>query len=248
MMKLKAWITALIIVFSAVSAIAVAGEPQHVVIFGDSNSWLGGDDCSKPRGWNFWLREALQPESIHSYARSGATWTHTAKTKRNTQEYTEVLGDDNVVMNQIFRMEEAMDSGTQVKPDLILIMAGTNDAWFRPESLDDTQGQTPCSAHRGVSPRVSSLAEAVAYDCALLRERLPEARIVLLTPMRSRQAGKRNILRAGDIIVTCGEQLGIEVIRLDGEAVETADGTHTTVAGAKRIGEIIAQRLFLNDK
>ena len=109
----------------------MAQQPLDVIIFGDSNTWYGGDNCDKPRGWNKWFKDAFQPATIKSYARSGATWTNTTTTKRNTQENTARLGNDNVIYNQICRLEEAIDSGVQPQPQLILIMAGTNDAWFQ---------------------------------------------------------------------------------------------------------------------
>ena len=107
-----------------------AGMPLHVVILGDSNTWLGGDDCNKPQGWNKWFCDAFQPASCRSYARSGATWTNTPQTRRNTQENIGILGNDNVIYNQICRLEEAIFNGSQPTPQLILILAGTNDAWF----------------------------------------------------------------------------------------------------------------------
>ena len=66
----------------------MAQQPLDVIIFGDSNTWYGGDNCDKPRGWNKWFKDAFQPATIKSYARSGATWTNTTTTKRNTQENT----------------------------------------------------------------------------------------------------------------------------------------------------------------
>ena len=87
-------------------------EPEEdVVILGDSNTWLGGDDCTKPKGWNTWFKEAMKPRSCHSYARSGSTWTHTPNTKRDTKEDIGTIGDNNVIINQIFRLEEAINEG-----------------------------------------------------------------------------------------------------------------------------------------
>ena len=116
----------------------VAQKPLHVVILGDSNTWIGGDDCDQPQGWNKWFKDVFQPTTCKSYARSGATWTNTPQTHRNTLENIEVLGNDNVIYNQICRLQEAIDSGIQHTPQLILILAGTNDAWFtkaRPMAL-----------------------------------------------------------------------------------------------------------------
>ena len=72
-----------------------ANDSTHVAILGDSNTWLGGDQCDQPRGWNKWFKDYFAPASCRSYARSGATWTNTARTKRNPDEVKEVLsGED----------------------------------------------------------------------------------------------------------------------------------------------------------
>jgi hypothetical protein len=93
-------------------AVFVMGQEQsHVVFLGDSNTWIGGDKCDVNRGWNYWVREMLQPTTCRSYARSGATWVHTDKMVRDTEENTAVLSDNNVVTNQIYRLQEAVEAG-----------------------------------------------------------------------------------------------------------------------------------------
>ena len=135
-----------LIVSLMVALTTVAQKPLHVVMLGDSNTWIGGDDCDKPLGWNKWFKDALQPTTCKSYARSGATWTNTPQTHRDTKENIEILGNNNVIYNQICRLQEAVEGGDQAIPQLILIMAGTNDAWFqkqRPKAFlrsDDTYG------------------------------------------------------------------------------------------------------------
>ena len=88
---------------------ARAQQQLHIAILGDSNTWLGGDECDNQKGWNKWFKDILQPASCRSYARSGATWTHTTKTKRDTKENIGKLGKDNVIFNQVMRLKEAYD-------------------------------------------------------------------------------------------------------------------------------------------
>lgn len=108
-----------------------AQSVMHVVILGDSNTFIGGDQCDKPQGWNKWFKELAKPLSCRSYARSGATWTHTSNTVYDIEENTGVLSDNNVIYNQVNRLlKETGEEKTQPTPDLILIMAGTNDLWF----------------------------------------------------------------------------------------------------------------------
>ena len=237
------------------------GQNVDVVILGDSNTWIGGDECDQPQGWNKWFKDVFQPTTCKSYARSGATWTNTPQTHRNTLENIEVLGNDNVIYNQICRLQEAVDSGIQDKPQLIVILAGTNDAWFtkaRPKALSKSVCKACSTDCCKITDRpvneVLTLAESVCYGCELLKAAYPEARIILLTPLQSVAAGTENITKASDIIEDCGQRMGLSVIRLDKdggidaakEKVKhhlTIDGTHTSKAGARLVGTFIAQQI-----
>ena len=231
----------------------------HVVMLGDSNTWLGGDDCSKAKGWNKWFRDKMQPKSCRSYARSGATWTNTEETKTNVEENIGVLGNDNVIYNQIQRLFLLFDKGKQKVPDMILISAGTNDVWFddkRPEVWDMTAEEAfadSALASRDVSA-VRTLAGAVRYGCLMLKSKFPEARIIILTPMQTTAAPTEKIHRASQIMEECAKLMDMEVIRLDTESCVrsedeqkrkrfTYDGTHTSVKGARRNGYMIAERV-----
>ena len=251
----------IIILSMFLTPLVAVGQDMNVVILGDSNTWIGGDDCDKPQGWNKWFKDALQPTTCKSYARSGATWTNTPQTHRNTLENIEVLGDDNVIYNQICRLQEAVDSGIQNVPQLILVMAGTNDAWFqknRPNALSMSVCKAHCTGCCTITKRpvneILTLAESVCFCCELLKEAYPEARIILLTPLQSVAAGTANITKAGDIIEDCGQRMGLNVIRLDKDGgidankekarhYLTIDGTHTSESGAKIVGSFIAQQI-----
>lgn len=233
----------------------------NVVILGDSNTSIGGDACDNPRGWNKWFKDKFAPASCRSYARSGATWTNTARTTYNIKEYTEKLGDNNVIYNQVNRLKADCSGKRQVGPDLILIAAGTNDAWFaasRPGVFSKTASQVFEYDGGFITGRkasdVRTLAESVRYCCELLMERFPDAQIILLTPMQSVAAGAAKIRRAGDIIEECARRMGLCVIRQDRENCVyyvrekmskkyTTDGTHTGEDGARRNGCYIANRV-----
>lgn len=236
----------------------LANADGNVVMLGDSNTWLGGDSCDRPQGWTKWFVDEYTPATCRSYARSGATWTNTVRTIRDVDEYTEKLGDNNVIFNQICRLAVAVSEGTQPVPDLIIISAGTNDVWFqssRPGALDMTADIAFTSDISGRSPSdVLTLAEVVRYCCDILQKSYPEARIVLLTPLQTTAVGLDDICRAGDIIEDCARHLGLMFIRQDKDCCVmraqelrrkqmTTDGTHTSEEGARRNGKLIAVRL-----
>ena len=213
---------------------------QHVVMLGDSNTFIGGDDCDKPQGWNKWFRELVNPLTCRSYARSGATWTETPKTVYDIEEYTEVLSDNNVISNQVNRLVmEACVMKTQPVPDLILIMAGTNDLWF-------------------ADKRPEPLPKYIRKNCEVLADSFPQARIVLITPPPFTKVPMDVQHQAADAIAQCGQSMGLTVIRLD-KAQQLLppyrlvrrgylkDGVHTTAKGAKVLGSYIYDRLKIKN-
>lgn len=241
---------------SATASSSVAA--MDVVMLGDSNTWIGGDSCDNPRGWNCHWRELAMPKSCRSYARSGATWTNTARTRRNTMENIGVLGPDNVIYNQACRLIDDVKAGVQPAPSLILIMAGTNDAWFhrkRPGLFADTPGDVNLStASRLMPSQATSLVRSVLLSCGLLAKEFPRARIILFTPLPTTAATAANLSRVSDLIERCGDALSIPVVRLDAisgidsesEKIApklTTDGTHTSVEGAHQVATRIAQAL-----
>lgn len=237
-----------------------AQQALDIAVLGDSNTWLGGDDCTKQKGWTYWFCQIMQPSSCRSYARSGATWTNTERTVYNTTEDIGGLGDDNVIYNQVMRLKEAYDSGKQPQPNLIIIAAGTNDVWFldkRPAALSqpaDAAFRSKAVKEDTPASQILTLASSVKYSCDILRRYFPEARLLLLSPLQTTAADVRLIHQAGDIIEGCAVKLGAEIIRQDkvmkvNSSTErkkhkyTYDGTHTNELGAKSNGELIAKFL-----
>lgn len=260
-MKRLVSIIVMLCVFDVLGSAAAKHGNINVVILGDSNTSIGGDECDKPKGWNKWFREYFEPATCRSYARSGATWTNTSSTKYDVKEYTEKLSNNNVIYNQVNRLVEACRLGKQVEPQLILIAAGTNDAWFgtsRPGRYSKTaqqvfDGKTSMMPKTPAS-KLISLAESVRYVCEMLMKNFPDAQIILLTPMQSTAVKASDIRKVGDIIEQCGRYMSINVIRQDyGSSVYhvreravktyTTDGTHTSEKGARRNGIYIANRV-----
>lgn len=237
----------------------------HVILLGDSNTWIGGDECDKPRGWNKWFKEFFQPASCKSYARSGATWTNTKTTKKNPQENIGSLGNDNVIYNQVIRLTDAFNEGTQPLPDIIIIGAGTNDLWFRAKrpglytmGADQTMEIPVSDLIAKPVNQVLSLTESIRYNCELLRQTFPHARIIILSPMQTTKVPTQDVHICGDVMQTMAEKLGIDIIRMDApefidrkveekKFTNTYDGVHTSEAGARnnatRLNEAVLQLL-----
>lgn len=232
-----------------------------VVLLGDSNTWIGGDDCSHPRGWNYWFAQDFPHRSIRSYARSGATWTHTSATSRDVKDYTERLSDQNVVYNQVERLIAAHQLGQQPTPSLIIIAAGTNDAWFnkaRPQALHNDVVAT-FSISKRASRNIpigqwQTLARAIRNNCLLLQRAFPKAHIVLLSPLQSTAFPAERLHTATQIMSQTAKHLHLPLVRQDSLCCLRAenerkvhkystDGTHTSVEGARLNGKILANTI-----
>lgn len=231
---------------------AAVCRPLAIAACGDSNTWLGGDDCSGPAGWTFYLKERLGYAAVvKSFARSGATWSHSAKTTTDLDEYSEVITDNNVVSNQLERLISDVSSGAFPAPDIIFFAAGTNDAWFekrfRPGCLDAS------------SPAGTKSLRGAAADVLLkAKSRFPDSKLILLTPMQTIQAPDDVIKKAAEELAAAAEGLeDVYVVRIDlkspvrseNERVHfdyTTDGTHTSARGAKANALIIIESMIEN--
>lgn len=213
--------------------------------------------CTKNESWSYWFMQQVQPATCYNYARSGATWTNTAETIRFAMDSSAVVSDNNVLFNQVVRLLRNSMLGMP-DPDVILIMAGTNDAWFeskRPDiwamTVEEAFEPSGEQLAKMEPNQATSLAQSIRLACETLQRAYPLADIVLLTPMQSTKVPTEKIRRIADMIESCGLVLGLPVIRLDGEQylsrsqelkqlTYTKDGVHTNVAGARRIGQKIA--------
>jgi hypothetical protein len=129
----------------------------------------------------------------------------------NTQEKIDIIGNNNVIYNQIVRLKQAHAKGHQPAPHLIIIAAGTNDAWFtkhRPQAYDKTARQVFSDSQTFTTKRnvntVLTLAESVRYGCEMLMESFPGAQLVLVTPPQCVKVdGDKLILESNGVTYVC---------------------------------------------
>ncbi len=219
-------------------------------LLGDSMTWIGGDSCQNPTGWSHILKESGLAGEIDVYARSGATWTNTNTTHRNPSFYSELLHDDNVVYNQAIRLIEKVDSSQDI-PDIIVLFAGANDAWFankRPGIFD-----SPSSGKYSLPTDpadVTSLEGSIRLVSDILQEKFPAATLLFVTPLQMSKTDAETIFRVSDIIEKVATEKECPVLRADKESgithqqeasspTYTYDGVHTNPAGAQLLGNLI---------
>lgn len=227
-----------------------------IALLGDSMTWIGGDSCQNPTGWTHILKESGRVEKIDVYARSGATWTNTSSTHRNPTLYSEILHDDNVIYNQAIRLIDNADINHE-DPDIIVLFAGANDAWFnskRPGIFDKEDHFVAFTADTDPSS-VTTLEGSVRLVCDILQERFPNVTLLFITPIQMAKTDAETIFKVSDIIERTATQKGCHIIRPDKETeinhkqeanspIYTYDGVHTNPKGARVLGDYILSHLL----
>lgn len=241
------------ILFLLTRQISAQENDYDIAILGDSQTWLSGDDCTKEKGWATWFKEDFNPKSICSYARSGATWTCVPNTKRNIVENVGILSDNNVIYNQLERLDDAIKNGNQVLPNLIIIAAGINDLWFknkRPHFFEDSDSLLVLQN----ANQLLSFRAAFRYSVQTIKTRYPNCKILIITPLQSIKVDNNLLEKACDLMEDLANNQKIMLIRLDKLSpirskqeiitkTYTYDGTHTNVLGAKQNGKIVSENL-----
>ena len=223
----------------------------RIALLGDSMTWIGGDSCQNETGWSHYLKNSGVAGEIDVYARSGATWTNTKSTCRNPIHYSEILHDDNVIFNQAIRLIENSDT-TQTEPDIIILFAGANDAWFasrRPGLYDEEDSNEKYTPDTDPAD-VTTLEKSIRLVCDILHYRFPLSTLLFVTPLQMSKVDAETIYMVSDIIEKTAFDKGYSVLRADKETgitheqeasspKFTYDGVHTNPEGAQILGDHI---------
>ena len=240
---------------------------KRIAILGDSLTWLSliktGDSTPNANmGWVTHFSKVIKFAELRNYARSGATWSHTASTQYDITENTGSISDDNVIYNQVNRLINDVDNNGVTAPDFIFILAGTNDAWY-PSSRPDAVADTPASVMSDESVwlnvkaigSLTSIPKAMRYVAEMIWDKFPDAQVVVTTPLQStafttdrREAIAESIKGSAEYlswaVIEQDKVCDISRIREHQGYYMTYDGTHTSEAGAKMVGEILASQLI----
>lgn len=258
----RAVIIAFMAIWGIACSLAYGSERREscgprIALLGDSMTWIGGDSCQNPTSWSHYLKESGIAGGIDMYARSGATWTNTCNTKADADFYSEILNDDNVVYNQTLRLIKEADADIMHTPDVIVIFAGANDAWFcdkRPGIFDNVLPSLDTYDKDTDPASVTSLAGCVSLTCYLLKDIFPDSKIVLVTPLEMSKAPAGMTARVADAIESAGIACRVMTLRADREVAirhqeekkkphYTYDGVHTNPEGARMLGQYIIENL-----
>ena len=251
-------VTLAVVVLSVASSLSSTGG-LRIALLGDSMTWIGGDSCQNSTGWSHYLKESGLADCIDMYARSGCTWTNTSNTKADTEFYSEVLHDDNVIYNQVLRLIDSVKKNPSKTPDLIIVYAGANDAWFAARRPGTFHTQDSIARYTFQSPAgdATTLQKSVALSCDILKESFPDSSILLVTPIEMSKVSPDITAKVSEIIEKAAQSRGIKTLRADRavairhseESVTpkyTTDGVHTNVAGAYILSEFIIKQISYN--
>lgn len=228
-------------------------------LLGDSMTWIGGDSCEKATGWSHILKESGIAHSIGMYARSGATWTNTSNTKKDTSFYSELIDDNNVIYNQALRLIEDSKNDSFENPDYIIIFAGANDSWFadhRPGIFNDCKRDVLYDEDTDPAS-VTNLYGSVLLVCDFLSQNFTDAKLTIVTPLQMSKVSAEDVCKTADIIDAAATSRGCRVLRADKEVeisheVEsqsptyTYDGVHTNPEGARLVGDYILGNILIS--
>ncbi len=216
----------------------------------DKNVVFFGDSITANRDW--WVTDMLRQTEFKSYlnyAISGATWSHTATTAYNTNPTGGPISPDNVIWNQINKYIAGGDSD----PDIVVIMAGTNDYLRDKGSASVAFDGSPQTAD---PTDKLTVATAFRFCCELIKSTYPDARIIVTSPIPRAEATQPATEECRTVINDCALQMGIEFIDQYhnigiygyGESVSLhyldADTVHPSEAGNTLIGEFMSRKLY----
>lgn len=232
----------------------------HIAVLGDSMSFIGGENCEKPISWTYHFKNTVMPASINLYARSGATWTNTENTEVDIQGFSRILNDNNVIFNQVLRLGHDLENGDIVAPDIIIVYAGANDAWFesqRPGCKNSPESDLSNVSADDLPSERTTLRESVALSLKKLQEISPSSRLLIVTPVQMSKVTEKQVHEISDIIANTALELNCNVIRADNlvgishdiekaKPKYTTDGVHTNEAGAVLIADVISDYCLKN--
>lgn len=239
-----------------VSGVTNALSKMNIAILGDSIS----DVESGENGYGMWIdkfRSLASPKSFTDYAVGGAVWTFSSTTQSvSTRSEMTASNANNCIGNQFNRLKASVDNNTIATPDLIFILAGSNDAFQnKTVGTPSTVFETDTAQSSDITT-LTNLCASVRYVVDKINAEYPNARIVLMTPIafggHASEFARLTPIRSA--IQECAEYLGIYCIdgckagitfhrEHLGRKYLISDLAHLTKLGGDLVGKFIFDEL-----
>lgn len=221
---------------------------KNAVMMGDSITNLKG-----ARSWIEYMSQYIAFSSVTEYAQDGAHWKNFADTVYNIGTFADT-SPDNTIYNQINKLKNATDSQTAAIPDVIIILAGTNDV-SNSNNIGDvtTAFSNPASVINDEPNTKLTVVEAIRYCVEMIHSFYPDCQIIIGSPLQ-RATYPDNVRLMRDAIKECAARLSLRFINQTDESGISyytevnghkylQDGLHPNAAGAKIVGEFISLKL-----
>lgn len=181
----------------------------NVVLLGDSIT-----DKDDHGWWVDIVHEFVDFESLNSYAVGYARWTLASDTAEDLTTHTHAAASWNVIWNQVNRLKNDVTNGVINTPDVIVILAGTNDVY-----LKQTMGavETAFDGNDILSKsfsQVTNMAQSIRYTCEYIKSLYPDAQVILATPI---QRTDMEVWECRDIILGCAQKMSMNTIDMTAE-------------------------------
>lgn len=195
--------------------------PLRILPLGDSITW-GFQPDHQINGTNGYRAQLLSRLTLADY--QNVTFVGTQRSGNMSQRAHE--GYCGFMISQIAGI---MDGGLSLKPNVVLVHAGTNDM-NRPELTQEKWADAPTRLERLLEKIYAAVPEAVVLVAKIVQA--------------SRDHTRMNIMRFNEEVpqvVERGVKRGFKVIIVDQSVIgvdELVDGLHPTDAGYARMGDI----------
>ena len=225
----------------------------NVVCFGDSIS-----DVNVNGEWVKHIEDYAKFKSFKCYGRGNAKWTFQTGTTYNVTDTSNTMLHNNVIWNQFNRMKVDVENGIIPTPDVICIMAGTNDG-YKSEDVGDID--TAFAAEKILTKdykTLNNVAQSIRYVVEDIKQNYPHVQVILCTPI---PAGTKYIWKlvkpVADMIKMCAQNMGLMCIdqfyesgiswsseQYVGYVDLVGDGIHLTEIGGKKIASFLARQFY----
>lgn len=228
-------------------------ENLNIVLFGDSLTDLENNNITK---WVQPFRNLITCKSFKDYARGYCTWTFKSDSSYNITDSSDSNVGNNVIWNQFNKLKNDVNNGTVNTPDVIMILAGTNDA-LQSIALGDINTTFSSSSQGTDITQLTTLAQSVRYVCDDIYKTYPNCKIIICTPLPIGTAsGYPKSVEVRNMLISCANVLNLDIIdqtyrsgivwyrEAQSNIYYRGDGVHLNDLGGELIANFIYKELL----
>ena len=227
-------------------------ENLNIVLFGDSIS----DEYNNITKWVQPFRNLIVCKSLTNYARGNCVFTFRTDSVYNITTKSDSPTGDNIIWNQFNRLKNDVNNGVVNTPDIIMILAGTNDA-LRGCSVGDVDTAFSPDSQETDIKTLNTLSQTFRYVCDDIYNSYPNCKIIICTPL---PIGTKNDYKSSvkirDGLIKCANILNLDIIdqtyksgivwyrEVKQNKYYRGDGIHPSDLGGELIANFIYKELL----